>query len=41
MILKGFSCYTFVFKGVTGVTDFGHLIDFKHVTPVTLYFIRV
>ncbi len=41
MILKGFSCYTFVFKGVTGVTDFCYLIDFKHVTPVTPYFIMV
>ncbi|EHI7917524.1 hypothetical protein J9M50_004085 [Salmonella enterica] len=35
MILKCFFCYTFVFKGVTGVTDSGYLIDFKCVTPVT------
>lgn len=35
MIYIDFSCYTFIFKGVTGVAYFDYLIDFKRVTPVT------
>ncbi|HCJ1000188.1 TPA: hypothetical protein NQM72_000459 [Salmonella enterica] len=37
LIFIEFICYTLFFLGVTGVTDFSYAIDFKHVTPVTLY----